>query len=222
MRFKSSFLQYAGIASMIACAALVTTVVLSHRADAAAARYKFTVKGIVTEINVPGNTIRVNVKDASERARGDLLDKETDFNVRGAKYYRWVNGKKNRVSFTKMAQVGDQVVVYGTAKDNDQYNAAWVVRNDRSFTIIGKLRDYREDEKRLRVEVISSTYKANLYKGKDVWVEYDDNSKLFNNANSDMAWDALTASDQRVKVQGEIEGNKWDIAKMWDNYKKAK
>lgn len=222
MRFRNGALQYASIFVFIITIATIVTVAWSHRANAAGDRYKFLAKGIVTEVNTTGNTIRVVATYASDQAKSDLLGTAIDYTVKGSTFYKWQNGKKNRVTFTKVAQVGDEVVVYGAAKANGQYNASWVVCNDRSFSVIGKLREHKAEAKQLRLEVISSTYKDAYYKNKEIWVEYGNNAKLYTNTNAEMNWDDLTVSDQRFKVQGSIQTNKWDVTKAWDNYKKAK
>lgn len=209
----------------LALIALVAgAVVVGTRANAAATnKYTFTARGIVREVNLKGSTLRLYVQYTSTNAEKDLLGQTQDFNVNGAKFYKWVNGKKTRVTYSKMAQVGDEVAIKGVAKSNDEYKLSEATKNDRSFSVIGKLHNYNANDRTMQITVTSSTYKSATYVGKDVWMQYGDSAKFKggNKSDVDINSDDVKANEQKVKVTGVMEGNNWVVYNFYDNYKKA-
>lgn len=202
----------------IAAAALVLGgLAYSHRTSAAADRYQFLVRGIVIEVDQKGNSVRVSATHTSDSA-DELAGVPTDFNVNGAKFYKWTNGVKKRVSLTKSAQVGDEVVMRGAAKDNGNYNVQWLVVNDRTFTITGKLKEHETGAKTLKVAINTSTYKQSQFLDKEVIINYG-NSTTFKTDGSEVNPDEVPGSSQKVKIVGKIEDNKWNATHVFNNVK---
>ena len=202
-----------GVAAVALVAGLVTW---GHRTQAASDNYVFVARGIVTEVNHTANTVRMAAAYTSASATNDLSGTAMDYNVNGAKFYKWQNNKKVRVTWTKSAQVGDEIVIRGTKK-NDRYTASWLVVNERNFTMTGRLIDLDKSNRKMTISVITSTYKPANFNGKDVTVYYRDNSKFYARSLAEMEEDALRADNQKVKIVGAMEGNNFKFTKLYDD-----
>lgn len=211
-------------AGLFLVAALLSASVLAFtdRVEASSDKYKFTVRGIVREVTPAAKTIRVYVTYASSAAKDELLGNTQDFNVNSAKFYKWSGDKKSRTTLSKVAQVGDEVVLYGQKKGEDQFSAATVTTNDRTFEVVGLLREYNSSDGTLRMEASFSTYKNSQFKGKDIWIGLLSNTKVYASSGAEMNTDELKANDQKIKVKGVMEGSNWKVNTIWNEYKKAK
>ncbi len=189
-----------------------------HQSQASSDNYVFLVRGIVTEVSHPANTVRMYATYTSAAGEGDLAGKELDYDVHGAVFYKWQNSKKNKVTFTKSAQVGDEIVMKGTKK-GDRLSVAWLVVNDRSFDMQGNLIDYDQDHMLMKLSVSSSTFKAERYVGKDVTVSYRDNTPFYARSGGEMEHDTLSADAQKVRIVGKMEG---DVLKVYKFYNEVK
>lgn len=206
------------VMGVVAISLVAALALWANKTNAGSDRYTFLIRGYVTKVDTVNNTVRVSATHTSPAATADLGGVPTDYNVKGAKFYKWTNGVKKRVSFTKSAVVGDEVVIRGAAKTNGNYNAAWLVVNEKDFEIVGKLRGNDLNKKQLTVLVGTSTYKQTQFANKEVVVQYS-NSTKFKAAGKDIDNDDVSANNQTVKVKGQIQSGNWIVTNVWDNYK---
>ncbi len=176
---------------------------------AATDEYKFLARGLVI---IGGDDLNVYFTHASGQADPDLSGIRNDISVSTAKIYKWTkdsSGKlvKKRVKSSSLVP-GQEVVVNGVKKSNGVFVASWVVINDRSFTINGKLKAVerdagKTDEGWITVEVGNSTYKQSQIVDKDVRMRINGTTKLSALGNVKLL-DEVTANSQSVRVKGEV------------------
>lgn len=181
-----------------------------------AASNTFTVRGIVTKINTDTSKVYVSANYVVGNLKEELAGVNTEYSLNGAALYKWQNNKKNRVTITKSAQEGDEVVMYGTKK-GDSYTARWMVVNDRAFTVIGKVKEHNKTLKQFQVAVTSSTYKNSVYAGKDIIVRYGSSATFTSDGNTVEA-DDIPAGNQRARFTGSISHSNWIVTKVENNY----
>ncbi len=180
--------------------------------------YKFLVRGIVTEVTSSANSVTMYSTHTSGLSKTDLAGVVQDFNVKTTKFYKWTSGKKVRVTIGSV-KVGDEVVMRGVKKSNGQFNVVKLTVNDRSFSIVGRLKDIDTTNRRLTILVGTSTYKQSTYVDKEVVMTYDDNTE-FMSLGSIINLDELNADNQKVKVIGAIVNDgQWEVTNLWDNVK---
>jgi hypothetical protein len=180
--------------------------------------YKFLVRGIVTEVTASANSVTMYSTHTSDLAKNDLGGVVQDFNVKTTKFYKWVGGKKVRVKIGSV-KVGDEVVMRGVKKSNGQFNVTKLTVNDRSFSIVGKLKEIDTTNRKLTILVGTSTYKQKTYVDKEVVMTYDDNTE-FKSLGSLINFDELVANNQKVKVIGAIVNDgQWEVTNLWNNVK---
>ena len=178
--------------------------------------YKFLVRGIVTEVTSSANSVTMYSTHVSGLAKTDLAGVIKDFNVKTTKFYKWTAGKKKRVTIGSV-KVGDEVVMRGVKKSNGQFNVTKLTVNDRSFSIVGKLKTIDTTTRKMTILVGTSTYKQITYANKEVEVTYDDNTE-FKSLGSLINVDELVADSQQVKVIGAIVNDgQWEVTNLWNN-----
>ena len=180
--------------------------------------YKFLIRGIVTEVTSSANSVTMYSTHVSDLAKTDLGGVVKDFNVKTTKFYKWAGGKKKRVTIGSV-KVGDEVVMRGVKKSNGQFNVTKLTVNDRSFTIVGKLKKIDTTTRELTILVGTSTYKQKTYVNKEVVMTYDDNTE-FKSLGALINFDELVANNQKVKVIGAIVNDgQWEVTRLWNNVK---
>lgn len=178
--------------------------------------YKFLIRGIVTEVTPAANSVTMYSTHTSGLAKTDLAGVITDFNVKTTKFYKWALGKKKRVTIGSV-KVGDEVVMQGVKKSNGQFNVVKLTVNDRSFSIVGKIKAIDTTNRTITILVGTSTYKQVTYVNKEVVMTYDDNTEFFSLGNL-INSDEQTADSQKVKVIGAIVNDgQWEVTKLWNN-----
>lgn len=185
--------------------------------SAAGDRYSFTARGVITFIN-DDNSIDVSVTHVSGKGEDDLKGAKRAFKtVSTTKYYKVVSGKDKRVTRSNLA-VGQEIGFKGIAKDDGSYVITWLRVHDRTFTVIGKLKDVDRGLKEYKVSVTTSTYRPGTYNGKDVIMNYGGNTK-FTSGGVERNADEVKVGDQKVKITGTVtDHGKWEITTLIDNY----
>lgn len=184
--------------------------------------YKFVVRGNVEEVDRANNTVTLNVKHASAQAADDLAGDTVEFNVNGAKVYKWVDGKKVRVTLGGVP-AGYEVVMEGAKRSEGRFNVSKITVNDNTFSIVGILKDHDESNKTLKVEISYTSYKSAIFKNKTITLTYGGNTKFYTREGSEIQVEDFDEDDQQIKITGIVtSGSKWESAKVWDNYQKAK
>ena len=203
------------------CAAVVGFA-FSAPASASTDSYKFLVRGNVTEVDRANKTVTVASTHTSANAKDDLAVEAVEFNASAAKVYKWVNGKKVRVTLGGVP-VGYEVVMEGAKRSDDRYNVSKITVNDNSFTVVGILRKHDTSNKTLKVDVSYSSYKSAAVLGKRITLQYAGNTKFYSRTGKEISKDELGTGDQNIQVVGKVSnGNKWEALKVTDDYAKAK
>lgn len=200
----------------------IAAVALTTTSYASSDSYKFLVRGNVTEVDRANKTITVVSAHASANAKDDLAGEEVEFNASAAKVYKWVNGKKVRVTLGGVP-VGYEVVMEGAKRSEGRFNVSKITVNDSSFTVVGVLRNHNKDNKQLKVDVSYSSYKSASVLDKRITIQYAGNTKFYSRTGAEMSKDDLGDGDQNIQIVGKVtNGNKWEALKITDDYAKAK
>ncbi|HLC49135.1 MAG TPA: hypothetical protein VJI96_01980 [Candidatus Andersenbacteria bacterium] len=203
---------------MVIFAGLATASVVFASSDT----YKFVVRGNVTEVDKGNNTVTVYTKHASAKAKDDLAGNTTEFNATGVKVYKWVKGKKVRVTLGGVP-VGNEVVMEGAKRSEGRFNVSKITVNDNAFSAVGIIRGQSTSNKTLTVDVSYTDYKPTTFKDKRIIFSYGDNTKFYTKAGVEMNADEVANNDEQVKITGTVtSGSKWEALKVTDNYPKAK
>ena len=212
---NKKFLVGGAIAAFIAIVSMGTAL-------AASDSYKFVVRGNVTKVDKDNKTITVYANHASERAKEDLAGDVVEYKASTAKVYKWVKGKKVRITLGGVP-VGNEVVMEGAKNKNGNFGVTKITVNDNAFSIVGTLRGRNEDNKTLSVDISYTDYKSTTFKGKRVTFYYGGNTKFYNRSGAEINADEIANGDEQVKITGTVtSGNKWEALKVWDDYPKAK
>ena len=184
---------------------------------AAGDRYKFVARGVITFIN-DDNSLDVSVTHVTGKGEDDLKGAKRTFKtVSTTKYYKVASGKDKRITRRNLA-VGQEIGFKGVAKDDGSYVITWLRVHDRSFTVIGKLKDVDRGLKEYKVAVTTSTYRPGTYNGKDVIMNYGGNTK-FTSGGVERNADEVKVGDQKVRITGTVtDHGKWEISTLQDNY----
>jgi hypothetical protein len=201
---------------------LVSLVALASQVQADET-YKFTIRGQVQAVDRANKTITISSTYTSDKAKDDLAGNAIEFNVNGAKFYKYdKNLKKVRTTLGNVP-VQAEVVAKGSKRGTDRYNISELTVNPSSFSLIGKVKKQDSNNKILTVEVSSSDYKEATYKGKDVKVYYGDNTKFKNRQLQDINSDEIAANEEKAKIAGTVtNGWKFEALTVIDDYNKAK
>jgi len=206
------------VGAIVVCAG----VAFATPAFASTHSYKFLVRGNVIEVDKANKTVTVNSTHASANAKEDLAGEVVEFNASAAKVYKWVSGKKVRVTLGGVP-VGHEVVMEGTKRSEGRFNVSKITVNDNAFSVVGILRKHDKSNKTLKLDISYSSYKSAAVLGKRVSFQYSGNTKFYSRSGAEMSKDDLGKGDQNLKVVGIVtNGNKWEVQKVTDNYAKAK
>lgn len=202
----------------IAIAGLILLALYGLQSKAASDRYVFTARGVVTARDTDLKTLNISVTHLdTEKAKDDLLGVNQVFYTPTGKFYKNAAGKDQRITFTNIA-IGQEVGFKGVSKTDGKFNITWLRVNDRSFTVVGTIKDVNRTNKTYTVEISSTTYRAGSYKGKNVIMNYGNNS-VFTSGGNEVNADDVKAGDKKIKVTGTVtDFNKWEISKLVDNY----
>lgn len=191
----------------------------------AANRYSFTARGIVTGLDTNNLDITVDVAKAPGKAQDDLESKITEFDViKTVKVVKQVNGKDKPVTLSH-ATVGKEIAFKGVAKDDDTYQINFIRISDRSFEVLGEIKEHDTAARTVKILIKTSSYKAATYKGQEITMNYNDNSTFYEkNTKTELSPSDLAAEDQKVKIKGSITSpdrstNTWEISTLINNYK---
>lgn len=185
-------------------------------ASAATDKYKFIIRGIVTDVDADQKTLTASVTHVTGKAANDLQGKTPLFKASSAKIYKTGAGKEVRIKLSGV-KVGDEIVMKGVAKSDDTFALTWAHVNSRSFEVVGILKERDSTLKTVKLLVKTSSYKSSTYKDKEVVMKYGGNT-VFTSGGQSRESDEITAGDQKVKVSGTIVGTAWEISKFVDNY----
>lgn len=208
---KRAFLFSGGITAIV-----VGVFALAYLTSAATTKFPFKGEGTVQEHDFSGKNMRVYFTTMSERARALGLGTARDVSMGGAKIYKKdAKGKLQRVKQGNIA-VGDRVLVQGSVKSDDRFVSSKVEWIDTAFVMIGKLRTFEIGNRRMTIDVSSSTYRPARYNGKVVSFIFSEATKFYTRGKGKELYD-VTASDQKVRVEGKEVGTDLEVTSMNEN-----
>lgn len=211
---------------MLAAAfALIFSAGATSSVHASTVVYSFVARGIVTDFDNSAGTAKIDITKVQNKGKQDLLDNNTEFIVKNAKtVYKVVNGKDKRVTYHNLA-IGQEVGIKGVKMNDDTYVVSFIRIEDRTFTAVGNLEEYNDDNHTMTLLMVRSTYKPQAYnKSRNVRVDMvfgDDYSTFYTgNGKTAISFDDVKADAQKVKVMGYItDKNTWKVTKLWNEYK---
>ena len=200
------------LAAIILFAAVVSGVF------AATKEYSFVVRGEVDSINVARNTIMVTGNYASSKSRTATVGNRIEYRLADATFYKWESGVKKQRNI-KHLKVGNEVVMSGDKMVGSQYNVTKLTINDRSFTVLAKVREVDTSEDWIKAEVGRSTYKHAAFNGVQVKFHYNSETTCMR-LGTEIGCSEIDALGQGIKLKGGLTGagNKWELTNAWNNY----
>ena len=208
---KRAFLFSGGITAII-----VGVFAIAYLTSAGSSQFTFTGQGTVRGHTVSGKTTDVYFTKLSERAQALGLGNVIAVSVGNATFHkRAADGTLRRVKQGNIG-VGDRVTVRGTVTSNDRFVASRVEVVDTGFVMTGKLRTFSRTLSRMTVDVTTSTYKPTRYQGKTVEFIFSEATKFYTQGVGKPI-DDVTASDQKVRVQGKEVGTDLEATSMNEN-----
>jgi len=190
---------------------------LAYLTAAAANKFPFVGRGIVKENNLATKTLNITFSHISPLAQELALGKTIEVHVGQAKLFKPNSaGTLKRVTQGNVA-IGDEVSAIGNVRSDDRFVASKVTVRSRSFTIKGKLLTYDFGNKRMTVQVESSTYRPNDYNGGVVTIQFPATVNIFHLGASVEPKD-VTATNQRVRVDGRVVNtDDFEATTMYEN-----
>lgn len=198
-------------------------VVAVGSARAASDVYKFTIRGSATSVDRANKTVTIYTTQSSAKAQNDLGGETVEFNVTGAKIYKYdKNLKKVRTTLGNVP-VQAEVVAKGAKRANGQFNISELTVNPNDFSLVGTVQGHNTGDKTITVQVTSSTYKEKTIKGEDLIIYYGQNTIFRNQGLTQINADELANNRERVKITGVVtSGWKYEGRTLIDGYTKSK
>lgn len=189
---------------------------------AAGAKYTFTARVIVTSVDQANKSFKADVKKATPtKAKDDLEGTNREFKAGTAKVVKVANGIDKPVTY-KNIQIGQELGIKGTAKDDDTYELSFARIHDRAFTVVGLLQKHDKTNRKLTILVTTSTYKPATYKkGTEIVMEYSESNATFysKTTKTPVTFSVVDANNQKVKVSGTFtSSNTWEVKTLIDGY----
>ncbi len=169
----------------------------------------FLVRGDVLRYDKGNGTVDVyfrHTNSAAEHFAGEVHE----INVSNAKFYKYDSKQRKVVSTfgSTLDNAGYEVVVRGTFGSSNAFKANWLVRNDNTVRLRGKVQGQDTVNNFLTVELDTVQYQAtkkvykakNFLKSKDIRVYYADNSKFRSRDNNTMQEDEMTNDNEKVTI----------------------
>ncbi len=197
---------------------LLGATVYGQRSQAAGNKYKFTARAIITDVDEANKSFKADVTKATgDKARDAMEGSNIEFKAGTAKVYKSVGGKDKRGTYHNFA-IGQEVGLKGVAKDDDTFELTFARIHERAFMVVGLLKAHNTTAKTVKILVNTSTYKQSTYKGEEISMEYNDDSK-FRNKTTEVSFTDVKANDQKVKVTGTItKSSTWNVKELTDGY----
>lgn len=194
----------------------VALVALTFALPSEAADYPFVVRGVVDK-SVTTKIVNVTVTNASTKAIPETVSKNIGYSISTANVYKWINGVKKPVSKSQI-KLGDEVVMKGN-KVGSTFKVTELTINDRSFEILGRVRDLNTDNKTITVQVARSSYRESGIKGNRITINYDKNTAC-KRLGSTIGCSTINTPDNIIKIIGSVTGanQKYEATKIWAQY----
>lgn len=188
-----------------------TLVFYGSSAEAVKSTYKFVIRGDVLEVDRAGNTVRVYSRFTSADAKDELAGSVVEFNVAGAKIYKYNEKlKKGRVTLGAL-KVGDEVVMEGNKRSSTRFNVSKITKNYHTVNLTGILQGhdvanatFEIDIEKLQRKADNKPYRTTTFpKGERLIVYYDnDSTKILSQGGSEINPDEIANSNEKITVSG--------------------
>ncbi len=201
--------------SAIALGLLAWAVAMS--VSAASTDYPFVIRGNVDSVDTKKNKVEVTSTKSSTKAIADTQSKRVSYSLGSADIYKWENGVKVTRN-VKHIREGDEVVMKGNNK-----SGTWVVDtltiNDRSFEVVGRVKDYNTANNWIEVLVGRSSLQHKGYVDTKVKFYYTSDTKCYRYG-SEVGCSSIINEDQGIKIKGKrtSTGGSWDATHIWNKY----
>lgn len=210
---KRAFLFSSGITAIV-----VGVFTLAYVTSAATTKFTFKGEGTVQEHDFSGKNIKIYFTKLSERAQSLGLGKALDVSVGTTKIYKKdAKGKLKRVKQGNLG-IGDRISIWGSVKSDDRFVASRIEWVDTAFVMKGTLKTFNRTTRVMTVDVTSSTYRSSRYNGKTVSFTFSEATKYFTQGVGKTMED-VTATDQKVQVEGKEVGTDLEVTLMNENVK---
>lgn len=189
---------------------------------AAGAKYTFTARVIVTSVDQATKSFKADVtKAVPTKAKDDIEGRNVEFKAGTARVVKVFNGLDKAVTY-KNIQIGQELGIKGTAKDDDTYELSFARIHDRGFMVVGLLQKHDKTNRELTILVTTSTYKPATYKkGTLIVMKYFESNSTFysKSTKTPVNFSAVDANNQKVKVTGTFtSSNTWEVSSLIDGY----
>lgn len=207
---------------LLVIAVIAAILITGIGSRAAGAKYTFTARVIVTGVDQANKSFKADVTKATPtKAKDDIEGRNVEFKAGTAKVVKVFNGLDKAVTY-KNIQIGQELGVKGTAKDDDTYVLSFVRIHDRGFMVVGLLQKHDKANRELTILVTTSTYKPTTYKKETLIVMkyFESNSTFYSkNTKTPVSFDVVNANNQKVKVTGTFtSSNAWEVSSLIDGY----
>lgn len=201
---------------------LLGATLYSQRSQAAGDKYKFTARAIITSVDEANKSFKADVSKATgDKAHDNMEGSNIEFKTGTAKVFKSIGGKDKRGTYHNFA-VGQEVGLKGVAKADDTFVLDFARIHERSFSVVGLLKNHDTSAKTLKISVITSSYKVSTYtKGTEITMSYRDQDTTFysKTTKTPVVFTDVKANDQKVKVSGYLEkASTWQVTELIDGY----
>lgn len=196
----------------------VTALALTFATPVFASDYPFVIRGN-TDVKAPtAKIVYLTAKTASSKATSETVGKNIGYSISNATVWKYVNGvlKETSKDAIKLSQ---ELVLKGN-KIGSTFVAKQVIINDRTFDIIGKVKDIDTDLKTITVLVVHSTYRESGIKNKNIKLTYDSKTAC-KRLGSSVGCSTVANKNQIIKGTGEVSGETqvYNLKNLWDNFR---
>ncbi len=196
-------------------AIVVGVFTLAYITTAASTKASFVGRGIVRTNTLGQKTIDVHFSHLNAAAADLGLGKILTVSVSTAKILKGdAAGTLRRITQGNLA-VGDEVSIVGKIRADGRFVAGKVVVRLRPFVIRGTLKTFNVANRRMTVDVTSSSYRPIAFKGGTVTIRFDTNLTVYSEGQRVEASD-ITAGNQTVRVEGTVVNtDEFEATTMW-------
>lgn len=210
-----------GIGALVV-AVIVAILITGQFSRAGGSKYSFTARVIVTDVDQVNKSFKADVtKAVPTKAKDDIEGRNVEFKAGTAKVVKVFNGLDKAATY-KNIQIGQELGVKGTAKDDDTYELSFARIHDRGFMVVGLLQKHDETNREVTILVTTSTYKPTTYtKGTKIVMKYFESNSTFysKSTKTPVNFSDVDANNQKVKVTGTFtSSNKWEVSSLIDGY----
>lgn len=210
--------SFVGATAGLTVLVLLAVVAVSALPADAAGDYAFTIRGIVESVDSKNNKIQVTGTKSSTQAVTDTQSKKVQYSLKTAKVYKWEGGKQVPRNINHL-RANDEVVMKGNKKSGT-FVVDTLTVNDRSFEVVGRVKDYNTSENWIKVLVGRSTLQHAGVVNTQIKFYYDDDTAKCFRLGSSIDCSEIVNENQGVKIRGlrSTNGGRWEATHFYNRY----